>query len=73
MNLSDFIIVWQQYPAIWAGFVNTVTLLLLAGGTSLLLGIVLTPMLMSKKPVIYRSIGFYANACAACPFCCWFT
>ena len=68
MNLSDFITVWQQYPAIWSGFVNTVTLLLLSGSTSLVLGIVLTPMLMSKKPVIHRSIGFYCECMRCVPF-----
>lgn len=68
MNLTDFVIVWQQYPAIWAGFLNTVTLLLLSGAASLVFGIVLTPMLMSKRAVIYRSVGFYCECMRCVPF-----
>jgi len=68
MSPDDFFIVWQQYPAIWAGFLNTVTLLVFAGSTSLVLGIVLVPMLMSKKAVIHRSIGFYCECMRCVPF-----
>ena len=68
MNLTDFVIVWQQYPAIWSGFLNTVTLLLLSGAASLVFGIVLTPMLMSKRAVIYRSVGFYCECMRCVPF-----
>tara|TARA_R110000764_G_scaffold33224_8_gene74678 strand:- start:82622 stop:83284 length:663 start_codon:yes stop_codon:yes gene_type:complete len=68
MSITDFLIVWQQYPAIWSGFVNTVVLLVFAGSSSLLIGILLTPLLMSERPAIQRSVAFYCECMRCVPF-----
>jgi polar amino acid transport system permease protein len=68
MNLADFLIVWEQYPTIWSGFLNTVTLLLLAGSASLAIGVVLTPLLMSEKLVIQRIVAGYCECMRCVPF-----
>ena len=68
MNLSDFITVWQHYPSILEGFVNTLVFILIAGSVSLLLGILLTPLLMSNRVFIGRSASFYCECMRCTPF-----
>ncbi len=59
MSYSDLVIIWQEAPAIWDAFLNTLIILCISGLSSLLLGIVLTTLLMAKNKVVsYSAIGF---------------
>jgi polar amino acid transport system permease protein len=66
--INDFLTVWSQLPAIGAGFLNTLMLVIIAGTASLLLGLLLTPMLMSSRPGIARIANILCDAMRCVPF-----
>jgi len=68
MNLSDFVIVWQNYPDILEGFLNTLVVIAIATFASLGLGVLLTPLLMSGQRFFNRLATFYCECMRCTPF-----
>ncbi|MBU2965810.1 amino acid ABC transporter permease [Amphritea sp. 2_MG-2023] len=66
--ISDFLTIWGQLPDIWNGFLNTLILVIIAATISLLMGILLTPMLMSSRPGIARIVELFCDAMRCVPF-----
>ncbi|MDH0745176.1 amino acid ABC transporter permease [Pseudomonas sp. GD03842] len=66
--INDFQTIWGQWPDIWGGFLNTLLLVSVAAVTSLLFGILLTPMLMSSRPGIARTAHGFCDAMRCVPF-----
>lgn len=68
MSYDDFILVWQQYPKILEAFGNTLMLIVISGSVSMMLGIFLTPMLMSRRKAISLSVSVYCESMRCMPF-----
>jgi polar amino acid transport system permease protein len=68
MSLDNFILVWQQYPEILEAFGNTLMLIGIAGSVSMLLGIFLTPLLMSRRKAVSLSVTVYCESMRCMPF-----
>ena len=66
--IHDFGIVWGERSLLLSGLANTALLSLLAGVASLLLGFLLTPVLMSRKPAIARTARGFVDAMRCIPF-----
>ncbi|WP_213877130.1 ABC transporter permease subunit [Pseudomonas sp. dw_358] len=64
----DFLTIWGQLPDIRSGFINTVILVVIAASVSLLLGMLLTPMLMSRRRGIARAANLFCDAMRCVPF-----
>ncbi|RJX77847.1 amino acid ABC transporter permease [Pseudomonas sp. LS-2] len=66
--MADILTIWGQLPDIAAGFINTIILVMVAATGSLLVGIVLTPLLMSERKGIARAISVYCEVMRCVPF-----
>ena len=66
--IHDFGIVWGERSLFLSGLANTALLSVLAGVASLLLGFLLTPVLMSRKPAIARTARGFVDAMRCIPF-----
>jgi polar amino acid transport system permease protein len=66
--IHDFGIVWGERSLLLSGLANTALLSVLAGVASLLLGCLLTPVLMSRKPAIARAARGFVDAMRCIPF-----
>jgi polar amino acid transport system permease protein len=66
--IHDFGIVWGERSLLLSGLANTALLSVLAGVASLLLGFLLTPVLMSRKPAIARAARGFVDAMRCIPF-----
>lgn len=66
--INDFVTIWGQLPDIGSGFLNTIILVSIAATASLLLGMLLTPMLMSSRPGIARIATVFCDAMRCVPF-----
>jgi polar amino acid transport system permease protein len=66
--IHDFGIVWGERSLLLSGLANTALLSVLAGVASLLLGFLLTPVLMSRKPAIARTARGFVDAVRCIPF-----
>ena len=66
--IHDFGIVWGERSLLLSGLANTALLSLLAGVASLLLGFLLTPVLMSRKPAIAGTARGFVDAMRCIPF-----
>ncbi|CAK9888993.1 MULTISPECIES: amino acid ABC transporter permease [Pseudomonas] len=65
---NDLLIVLGQLPAIGAGFLNTLILVAVAACGSLLVGVGLTPLLMSPRKGVSRMVGAYCEVMRCIPF-----
>lgn len=66
--INDFVTIWDQLPDIATGFANTIMLVVIAATVSMLLGMALTPLLMSARPGIARIAGGFCDAMRCVPF-----
>jgi polar amino acid transport system permease protein len=66
--INNFLIIWQQRDIVLAGLLNTVILLVISGVTSLILGALLTPLLMSENKAVSRAAAAYVDAMRCAPF-----
>lgn len=66
--IHDFGIVWSERALLLSGLGNTALLSVTAGVAALLLGFVLTPVLMSRKPAIARAARGFVDAMRCIPF-----
>jgi len=66
--IHDFGIVWGERSLLLSGLANTALLSVLAGVASLLLGFLLTPVLMSRKPAIAGTARGFVDAMRCIPF-----
>lgn len=65
---ENFLIIWQQRADVLSGLFDTLGLLAVAAVASLVLGVLLTPALMSKRPAIARLAMLYVDAMRCAPF-----
>lgn len=65
---ENFLIIWQQRADVLSGLFDTLGLLAVAAVASLVLGALLTPALMSKRPAIARLAMLYVDAMRCAPF-----
>lgn len=68
MSYSDLTIIWQESPAIWAAFINTLIIVSISGLCALILGVVLTQLLMSKNKLISYSATTFCESMRCVPF-----
>jgi polar amino acid transport system permease protein len=66
--MSNLLIIWQQRGDILAGFLTTLELLVCCASLSLLLGALLAPALMSRRPAIALTATVYVDAMRCAPF-----
>lgn len=66
--MSNLLIIWQQRGDIFAGFLTTLELLVCCASISLLLGALLAPALMSRRPAIALIATIYVDAMRCAPF-----
>jgi polar amino acid transport system permease protein len=66
--IRDFGIVWTERGLLLNGLANTATLSILAVVAALLLGFVLAPALMSKKPAVSRTARAFVDGMRCIPF-----
>lgn len=66
--MNGFLIIWEQRDAVLAGLLNTLGLVGFASVFSLCIGILVTPMLMTRHKVIARLAGIYVDAMRCVPF-----
>ncbi|KDR42077.1 ABC transporter permease [Caballeronia glathei] len=66
--MHDFATIWSQRDVVFAGLLNTVILLVVAGVASLVLGALLTPLLMSRHKLVARAASAYVDAMRCAPF-----
>lgn len=65
---ENFLIIWQQRADVLSGLFDTLGLLAVAAVASLVLGALLTPALMSRRPAIARLAMLYVDAMRCAPF-----
>jgi polar amino acid transport system permease protein len=65
---EHFLIVWQQRADVLSGLLDTLGLLAVAALASLVLGALLAPALMSKRPAIAHIAVLYVDAMRCAPF-----
>lgn len=68
MSYADLLIIWNEFPAVWAAFLNTLIIISISGVTTLLLALLFTPLLMAKSPWIRRSMLFFCECMRCVPF-----
>lgn len=68
MSYSDLLIIWQESPVIWAAFINTLIIVSISGVSALILGVVLTPLLMSKNKLASYSATIFCECMRCVPF-----
>jgi polar amino acid transport system permease protein len=66
--IANFVVIWGLRAVVLSGLLNTVILLVIAGVTSLVLGALLTPLLMSQNKVVARASAAYVDAMRCAPF-----
>jgi len=66
--IRDFGIVWSERSLLLSGLANTAILSALSAIAALLLGFLLTPALMSKRPVISGVARFFVDGMRCVPF-----
>jgi polar amino acid transport system permease protein len=66
--MSDFLIVWQQRGDVLDGLLGTLGLLAVSAVASLVLGVLLTPALMSRRVAVARIATVYVDAMRCAPF-----
>lgn len=66
--IRDFGIVWTERGLLLNGLANTAILSVLAVVTALLLGFILAPALMSKKPAVARGARVFVDGMRCIPF-----
>jgi polar amino acid transport system permease protein len=66
--IHDFGIVWSERALLLSGLANTAIISALAAVASLLLGFVLTPALMSKRPAISGATRLFVDGMRCVPF-----
>jgi polar amino acid transport system permease protein len=66
--IRDFGIVWSERSLLLSGLANTAILSTLSAIAALLLGFLLTPALMSKRPVISGVARFFVDGMRCVPF-----
>ncbi|HEV7543291.1 MAG TPA: ABC transporter permease subunit, partial [Reyranella sp.] len=66
--IRDFGIVWTERGLLLNGLANTAILSLVSVVGALLLGFVLTPALMSKKPAVSRAARAFVDGMRCIPF-----
>ena len=66
--IRDFAIVWTERGLLLNGLANTTILSALAVAAALLLGFVLAPALMSKKPAVARTARTFVDGMRCIPF-----
>lgn len=68
MNYNDLLIVWSEREAIFDAFVNTLIIIGVSGLFTLIVGVIFTPLLMSKNKMISRTATFYCESMRCVPF-----
>src|SRR5690606_13226788 len=68
MNLSDFLIMWDELPTIMNAFLNTIMIIGISGVFTLIVGIAFTPLLMSKNLYVSKTATFYCECMRCVPF-----
>ena len=66
--IRDFGIVWSERSLLLSGLANTAILSALSAVVALLLGFLLTPVLMSKRPVISGAARVFVDGMRCVPF-----
>ena len=66
--IHDFGIVWSERSLLLSGLANTAILSILSAVAALLLGFLLTPALMSKRPVITGLAHLFVDGMRCVPF-----
>jgi polar amino acid transport system permease protein len=66
--MSDFLIIWQQRADVLNGLLGTLGLLVVSAAASLVLGVLLTPALMSRRVAVARIATVYVDAMRCAPF-----
>lgn len=66
--MNDLLVVWEHRDQLLAGLLNTLGLLAVSATASLFLGALLTPALMSRRPVIARVAAAYVDTMRCAPF-----
>ena len=66
--IRDFGIVWSERSLLLSGLANTAILSILSAVAALLLGFLLTPALMSKRPVITGLAHLFVDGMRCVPF-----
>lgn len=66
--INDFSTIWGQLPQVMSGFLNTVMLVSVTAAVSLLIGIALTPMLMSSRKGVSQIANAFCDAMRCVPF-----
>ncbi len=66
--MSDFLIIWQQRTDVLDGLLGTLGLLVVSAAASLVLGVLLTPALMSRRVAVARIATIYVDAMRCAPF-----
>jgi len=66
--MTDFLIIWQQRTDVLNGLLGTLGLLVVSAAASLVLGVLLTPALMSRRVAVARIATIYVDAMRCAPF-----
>src|ERR1700712_4699633 len=66
--IHDFGIVWSERSLLLSGLANTAILSAVSAIVALLLGFLLTPALMSKRPAILALARFFVDGMRCVPF-----
>lgn len=66
--MNNLLIVWQQRADVISGFVTTLELVIFSASLSFVFGALLTPLLMSRRPVISVAATVYVDAMRCAPF-----
>src|SRR3984885_15345275 len=66
--IRDFGIVWSERALLLSGLANTAILSTLSAVAALLLGFIVTPALMSKRPVISGAARVFVDGMRCVPF-----
>lgn len=66
--MDHFLVIWQQRADVLSGLLDTLGLLAVSAVSSLILGALLTPALMSRRAGIARIAMLYVDAMRCAPF-----